>query len=428
MNLSPARVLYPVLFFAVLMVMVLVACSSGIYDDQHEFQDSSIPNSEGGALLIEATRAAQRAVSERKTATIQAITVIAADTEQASVRNATGTVQAVWLYQQQRDARATEQAQEIQNAQTLQAATDTAVAHSSQATGTAEAQQIEIAGTRTAGAVQATETTYAATSTRSAQEIQAALEGHKATATAEALEMQRTRAQEDAARSERWADFFDTLLKLLLGLGGIAFLLMLIVQIARYLDAIALRQRLVETRSGTVLMVVTRGQASAQIIKSTPNLLDHDTDNFDDTQTAVLDNQAPDLLKITSSQGETFIAKTDPEHEAREAQRKLALRLLRESMRYYAAKGVDPRSETRVPSFRDLEWSSETWVRAVNALKPRVIAKQGRGGGTYCEAEYPTIMALYSAIGERRILLGVEANPRAALEATPSPTLEAVAA
>jgi len=180
---------------------------------------------------------------------------------------------------------------------------------------------------------------------------------------------------------------------------------MLMIQLARYLDAIAMRQKLVETRSGTVMiMSLGRGQYAPQLIQAGPNLLDSG-DEFDATQAPMIEAEASELVKVTSARGETFITKSDAGDEVREHHRKLALRLLRESLRHYSARGIDPRTMARVPSFRDLNWSSETWVKAVNILKPHVIAKQGRGGGTFCGEEYPTIVQLYAAIGERRITL-----------------------
>lgn len=401
-----------------LAVFVLAACVPTSNGDT-QIDSNIIPNDEGGALLIEATRAAQRAISDRKTATIQYATMYAESTKQASEHQATGTAQAIWMYQQQRDARATDQAIAIQSAQTRQAATDTAIAHSSQATGTAEADALIVVTTHTAAAIQATATTFAATQTRGAQEIQAALERHQATATAEALEIRRAQAQADAARSQAWATFFDSFLKILVGLGGLAFLIMLWVQIARYLDSLSMRQRILETRAGTVLIIPSRNGYSAELIKPTPNLLDSGND-FEPSQAAMIETQAPEVFKLSTARGETFITKTDPEQEAREVQRRLALRLLRESIRHYSNQRMDAREVNRIPSFRDLGWSSETWVRAVQSLKPYVIATQGRGGGTYCGVEFPSVMTLYTAVGERRIMLGGELSH--------SPTLERVAA
>lgn len=408
-------------FFLLILASSLFACEAG-----EPIEPRVIENAEGGALLVEATRAAQRVISEHKTATIQAATMSAGATREASDRSTTGTAQALQVRQQEMNLNATSNAVGLQQMETRQAATETSEAWRSEATGTAAsnnaaasetavARARNIVGSRTADAIEATDTALAATSTRSAQEIQAALERHQATATAEALEIRRAQAQDDAARYARWAEFFDTLLKIILGLGSIALLVMLIVQLARYLDAIALRQKLVETRSGTVLIVASPSGYTAEIIRPTTNLLDEGANNFGDTQAPVIGNEASELLKLTNARGETFITKTDPEVEAREARRRLALRLLRASLQHYATLRIDARDVNRIPSFRDLGWSSETWVRAVQSLKPYVIAKAGRGGGTYCGAEFPTVMTLYIAVGERRIGLSEESNHSPAL-------------
>lgn len=404
------RTVYFVL--VLLLACAFVACNADVQSDQ-----TTIPNGEGDALLMEATRAAQRVISERRTATIQSATLSAGATRDFVERSTTGTAQALQVRQQEMNLNATANAASIQVLGTRQAATETSEARRSEATGTAQANHADAtetailravnrSGSRTAEAVEATGTAYAATSTRSAEEIAAALERNQATATAEALEIRRSEAQADAARAARWTDFFDTVLKIILGMGSIALLVMLIVQLARYLDSIALRQRLVETRSGTVLIMVSKGQTSAQIIKPTPNLLDDGANGFETSQAPMLEQEAGDLLKVTTAKGANWIAKTDPEQEAREARRLLALRLLRASMQHYASLRMDAREVNRIPSFRDLGWSSETWVRAVQSLKPYVIAKAGRGGGTYCGVEFPTLMTLYLAVGERRILLG----------------------
>ncbi len=385
----------------------------------------AIQNDEGNSLLLEATRAAQRAISERKTATIQAATIQAGATRDFVERSTTGTAQALRVREQEMNLNATANAVGIQAQQTRQAATETSAARRSEATATAIIQAQHLAATQTADAMHATQTTFAATSTRGAQEIQAALEREQATATAQAVQLSIVQAQENAARSQTWNDFFDSLMKIVLAIGTLAALIMLIIQVARYLDVLAMRQRLVETRSGTVMIVAMNGQPHAQMVspnyglQPTPNLLDAGTDEFDVSQLRATTQQADELFKLTNARGETFITKTDPEAEAREMQRQLAMRLLRASIRHYAARGFDAREVNRIPSFRELNWSSETWVRAVQSLKPHVLAKQGRGGGTYCAVEYPTLMSLYIAVGERRIVLGQPVQP--------SPTLADVA-
>jgi hypothetical protein len=74
----------------------------------------------------------------------------------------------------------------------------------------------------------------------------------------------------------------------------------------------------------------------------------------------------------------------------------MVLRLLRAAML-----AVGPASP-RLPGFRELGWPSETWTKAVALLKPHVVTKPGRGGGTFCEAG-ETLRDLYNSVGERRI-------------------------
>ncbi len=385
------------------------------------------PSSEGSALLAEATRAAVRAISERKTATLQAATISAGATRDFVARAATGTAEALRVRAQEMNLNATAQALAAQAQQTRDAGTATARADNIAQSQTAQAQLDARNATRTAAAQQATETTSAATATRGAQKIQAALEQRQATATAQALQIAIADAQTNAARAQAWNDFLDSLLKIIVAVGSVALIIMLIIQVARYLDTLAMRQRLVETRSGTVLIVATRNGVAAEIIKPTPNLLDAGDaalDAFEHTQLPTVAHEADELLKITTARGETFIARDDPAQVAQDAQRKLAMRLLRESINYHARHHTAPDAQNRIPSFRDLRWSSETWVRAVNTLRPHIETKQGRGGGTYCVEPFRSVHQLYAAVGERRVQVGqMPPSPP-----SPSPTLAAAAA
>lgn len=394
-----------------LAVFLLTACAANPAGDSVN-DPGNIPNDEGGALLIEATQAAERVMRERRTATVQAATMSAGATRDFGERAATGTAQALNVRQQEMDLNATSNARAMEYAATREAATSTAIDNARRN-----------AATATGEALQATSTADAATATRAVQAIAQQLAEELATATSEALAIKRAQAQVDAARAQAWADFFDSLLKIILGLGGLSFLFMLIIQFARYLDALALRQKLIETRSGTVLIIASRNGYSAEIIKPTPNILDEgNTFEFEPSQAGSLQHEVPELLKINTVYGQSFIAKDDPEAEQHEINRRLALRLVRESIRHYSARGFEAREVNRLASQRDLNWSPETWVRAVNLLKPHVITKPGRGGGTFCGPQYPNLLALYTALGERRLALTV------AKEASPSPTEVAVAA
>lgn len=412
------------LFFVVVCALLIIGCES------NERSPGPVQSDEGGALLVQATSVAAREIAERKTSTIQAATIAAAQTRDTQARVGTSTAQAIQQRQTEMALNATANAQALLVQATIQSATETSIARRAEATQTTvrlsqdametmQARAAQSAETATAERSFATATTYAATSTRSALELAFALERKQATATAEALDRKSEQARDDAIRSRQWNEYYDGLLKVLIGLGAITFLLMLIIQVARYLDVIANRQgiRLTETRSGTVLVTAWRGVFSAELIKPAP-VIEGDADAYDSTQLPSVTEHAEDLIKVTTPKaGERFMTRQEPEAETNDqveihlVKRRLAMRLVRESQSFYASRGVDPASMHRIASWRDLNWASETWVRAVDSLKPYVIAKPGRAGGTVCGAEYPTLHELFAAIGERRITFGEKTTP-----------------
>lgn len=410
-----------------LAIVLIVGCAVSATP-----QALPVDSADGLALLQKATdiQRAVRATSDARTATLQAATISAAETRDTTDRIATGTAQALQVRQTEVAANATANALGLQQSQTRQAATETSDARHVEATRTTQAfniaaaqtsqvQVLNFQGSRTADAVHATGTAAAATLTRGAEEIQAALDHSNATSTAVASAIQQSQAQADAVRSTRWADFLQSALQALIALGGLALLLIGIIAAMRYLGDRSMRQRLIETRAGTVLLTPLEGGGyTAQLVSPAAQLLEPG-DEFDGSQVKAVRNEAEDLLKVTTARGESFIARTDPEDEAREARRKLAMRLLRESISHYQRKGIDPRTVNRIPPAPELGWSPDTWVRAVSALKPHVITRQGRGGGTFCAGEFPHLVALYTAVGERRVLLE---------ERAPSPAVTAAVA
>ena len=130
-----------------------------------------------------------------------------------------------------------------------------------------------------------------------------------------------------------------------------------------------------------------------------------------------VDTTAPDtsddLYRVRTVNGADYQSKETPEENARAVRKMLALRLLRDAMQYYARRNETARNG-RIPSFRELEWSSESWVRAVDSLKPYVLTKSGRGGGTFCAPEYPNIVLLYDAVGQGKVVPHASETPNAA--------------
>jgi len=88
--------------------------------------------------------------------------------------------------------------------------------------------------------------------------------------------------------------------------------------------------------------------------------------------------------------------------EAREeaARCKLVMKLLRDAI------GHTQTHSNRIPSAAQLGWPTRAWAIAVAILRPYgVETLEGSEGGTYLVGEYPTLQALYIAMGERRLNL-----------------------
>ena len=133
---------------------------------------------------------------------------------------------------------------------------------------------------------------------------------------------------------------------------------------------------------------------------------------------------SPEMIRINTLGGSTYITHDTPEEAEFKTKKQLALRLLRDAINYHAHRQVDPRSVVRIPGYRDLDWSADTWNRAVALLKPFVFTKSGRGGGTFCGGEYPSLVRMYDAVGANKIIT----PPAALAEISPSPANARVAA
>jgi|GEM_PF-5722698 len=392
------------------LLALAAACAS------NDASGGLITSDDGAVFLSAATSAARTAIAERKTATLQFATLarqqtmdVENTTATAFVRGQTQTPAAATVAAYDADLTATADLRTsifVQNQQTAVAharetetqwANQTATANAAQ---TEAARQRETAGAQASGTASALKT--AAPLTALANEL-----------AAQQLRNQIAQAQQDAVRAQRWGDFVESVLQLIVGIGSIALLTMLILYLAKYLDSLALARRIIETRDGTAMLTILNGRPSAQLIRSVPNLLETREDYFElPSQAGQVAQEARPVVRTVS--GKTFTLSEDPEREQAETQRRLALRLLRESMKYYQARGLDPHNITRIATWRDLEWSADTWSRAVDLLRQNVTIRRGRGGGVFCGEAYPNLVALYSAVGERRAALSPEAERRAA--------------
>lgn len=382
-------------YLILLVPFLLAACADA---------SAVAPQSGNAAYALEIAKGRATASAIETDAAWSANAALTADarTVVASNRNATLAAQAqqnAMLYAQ---ATSTAQAQ-------YSSATSTALFNIARAAETMQAGQAQANATATSRASDATATSEAhkwqTTATAERRTLEAEIARVQATATAQVLEAQIIQAKTDAERVRSWSEFFDSVFKFIVAVGSVALFIMLIMYLAKYLDAISMARRLVNTREGTVMLTIVDGRPTAQLIRQVPNLLDVPEQDYFELPAETDVTQNAREIAVRTLSGKTFTV-TDVEDENTQGQ-KLAMRLLRASIDHYRKRGFDPHAVTRITTWRDLEWSADTWSRAVDLLRPHLNVRTGRGGGVYCGAAYPNLVALYVAVGERRAALSI---------------------
>ena len=380
-------------FLFLLALFVVTACAAPV-----EYEP--VVSDDGNGYLVAATRAARTVIAERKTATVDARNLGA--TETAYFKTETPLAATAAAFDADR---------------TATAARRTAVFLDDEGTRAAHAFEtatVIVAGLRAADETatadaNATRTADArATSTAVALETDAPLTALAKDYQQREMQNKIVAAEADAIRAQAWGEFFDGLMKFIVACGSIALLVILLFSLSKYLDSLAMQRRVIETRSGTAMITILQGRPTVQLLKPVTNLLDAPHDDYFD-----LPSDAPTAreIPVRTSSGSTYtVSDADPDETAR----KLVLRLLSASIHHYRTRGFDPNTITRLSTWRDLEWSADTWARAIDLLRPHLVVKQGRGGGAFCGSVYPNLMALYIAVGERRAALSTGAVSRAA--------------
>jgi hypothetical protein len=295
------------------------------------------------------------------------------------------------------EAKATRQAIDEANARATAESRKTAQAQGA-ASATVQAYAFNL--TATADALAIAQQQARATATADADQIAAAQSHQAATATAAAIDHVRVQADQDAQQARQVSAIIAWIAPAGVLLAILAIVALLYRLASQWVDAhrerwrldnqrVALMGMLIETRTGTVVFV------GDPRVGYTPQLMAPPTfDHFDASQ---LQAARPiETFRLNTPQGAEDIPKHEPADDQLEANRKLAMRLLRDAMKH-----TGPQAN-RLPGYRDLNWPSETWTRAVKLLKPHVTTKPGRGGGTVLASEWSTLQQLYVAVGERR--------------------------
>lgn len=111
-----------------------------------------------------------------------------------------------------------------------------------------------------------------------------------------------------------------------------------------------------------------------------------------------IDAEAPPALVILSNGDPRLPDQAEAREEA--ARCKLVMKLLRDAI------GHTQTQANRIPSAAQLDWPARAWAIAVAILRPYgVETLPGSEGGTYLVGQYPTLQALYIALGERHLNL-----------------------
>jgi hypothetical protein len=112
-----------------------------------------------------------------------------------------------------------------------------------------------------------------------------------------------------------------------------------------------------------------------------------------DLVTMPIDAIGPPAMVILSDGDPLLLDQAEARDET--ARRKLGMKLLRDAI------GHTQVHSNRIPSAVQLGWSASAWAIAVAILRPYgVETLPGDEGGTYLVGEYPTLQALYIAMGE----------------------------
>ncbi|MFZ6018636.1 MAG: hypothetical protein ACOYXO_03430 [Chloroflexota bacterium] len=268
---------------------------------------------------------------------------------------------------------------------TAQAAEALAGQVEGQARATQSAQESALRQTAEAVSLEATRQAVQFEGTR--QALAAQEQTYQLTATAQAVE--RIAAQEEQARRREEMTQVVALVFLLLILLALGSVLVALVWKAgnQWIEWQSRRRQLIESRAGTLLLVAenappVRVQVIQPALPARVPVTDTDEDIPTDTE--------PIPYSVNGELVGFIQRRADPE-------KRLALRLLRESIQAVGAKS------NRIPGWRELGWSAEVWTQAVRLLWRYVETQPGRG--TYLSGEYATLQDLYFAVGERRAVL-----------------------
>ena len=394
------------------MALMIAACSTS------DTFVTSEPGSDNSAASQKAR--ADYAMQQAQQLEADAHAAAVNETAQARAANgvlalaATATAQALGVARAQ--LAMTADAANFSSTQSAMFAQQTAQAIEVQATADARAMllaQQQAQATATAQAMSAQQTAQAieAKATIDARAMLLAQQQAQATATAQAMQRAGVTAEQVASASQRQSELMSWLIPIV---AAIAFGLVLLLGakfIGGMIDAANERRSLENQRLallGTLFEAPTEtivfaddpqtGFATPQLLNTPDNGKGYDTSGSVASHAPMIDTEAPPAIVILSNGDKMLADRAETREEA--ARCKLAMKLIRDAINHVGAQS------NRIPPAAQLGWPAGAWTIAVAILRPYgVEIRQGIDGGIFLVGQYPTLQALYIAIGERRLTL-----------------------
>lgn len=276
-------------------------------------------------------------------------------------------------------------------------------------------QQAQTTATSQAMAAQQTAQAIEAHATVDARAMLAAQQRSETTATAQAMQREGVSAQQAASTSKWQNELMAWLIPLLAVVAFGLTLLLAVMFVSGMLEAANARRGLENQRLallGTLYgtphetIVYAEGLPSHSTLRrlnSPPLRVPEGAGDAVVQPAPILDGDVPAsavLLSYDDQVLEDYPTEGGLRAEAREesARYKLAMKLIRDSINHVGA------DSNRIPPSAQLNWPEGAWTIAVAILRPfGVEILPGEEGGTFLVGQYPSLQALYNAIGVRML-------------------------
>jgi hypothetical protein len=306
---------------------------------------------------------------------------------------------------------AMQQAQQQEADANAAAANETAQAQSAAANETEQAQAADFPSTQSAMFAQQTAQAIEAKATLDARAMLLVQQQAQTTATAQALQRDNVTAEQVASASQRQRELMSWLIPIVAAAVFGLVLLLGAKLISGMIDA-ANQRRSLENQRLALLGTLFEAPTETIIFADDPQTgfvmplplhmpVDgkaYDTPGFVASHAPIIDTEAPPVIVLLSYGDKMLADRAEAREEA--ARCKLAMKLLRDAINHMGAQS------NRIPPAARLSWPAGAWTIAVTILRPYgVETLLGTDGGTYLVGQYPTLQALYIAIGERRLIL-----------------------